>query len=83
MQKQVLLKTRETAVARLEHYKGLLGITGQETPAYSDLAVDVNAESALPADTIVTPIVLDVDVKLEDLSNHQSDSKGSTRTSVH
>lgn len=67
LQKQSVMKTRETTRFRLEHYKKLLGISS-DTPSYTDMPTDLTAESQLPVDTIVSDATIDVDVSLVDAS---------------
>ncbi|MFZ6009217.1 MAG: hypothetical protein ACOYXT_02620, partial [Bacteroidota bacterium] len=66
IQKQALLKTRENIQFRHDHYKELLGIGDPVVPAYTDMPTDLTIDSALPTDTIVSPMKEDVDVSLVD-----------------
>jgi len=66
--KQSLDKNRETAKKRLQHYSGLLGIQESDFPIPDtpQVPTDLNADSELPADTIIQDITPDVDVSLVD-----------------
>jgi hypothetical protein len=61
-----LLKSRETAAFRLQHYIDLLGNESVTVPGAPDLSPALTADSQLPADTIITTITTDVDEALAD-----------------
>lgn len=71
--KENLLKARETASFRLEHYAiDLLGNASVTIPAAPEIIAEtLTADSQLPLDTDITLIETDVDVSLED-----SDERG-------
>jgi hypothetical protein len=62
--KEGLLKSRETAALRLEHYNGLLSSDGITIPAPPTLDAEVNSESQLPVDTGINKIKVDADESL-------------------
>jgi len=66
LEKQALLKSRETAINKVTYYRSLLGITGSPIPGYKDMPAEIASESALPQDTIISPAIVDVDVTLVD-----------------
>ncbi|CAN5740775.1 hypothetical protein BH11BAC3_BH11BAC3_37690 [soil metagenome] len=71
IQKEALLKTRAIISTRLAHYQSLLGLASQPPPNYIDIPSGINADSTLPADTIINGIDINVDVK-----NVESDETG-------
>ena len=66
LEKQALLKSRDTAVFKLNYYQSLLGLSTQAVPPYVDLPEKVDSTSPLPQDTVLSPVVVDVDVSLVD-----------------
>jgi hypothetical protein len=64
--KEGLLKSRETAAVRLEHYNALLSTEAVAVPAPPTIDADVNSESQLPVDTAIVKFVPDVDQSLVD-----------------
>lgn len=64
--KENLLKARETASFRLQHYIDLLGNDSVTVPAPPTINATLTAESQLPADTGLSVIEADVDVSLVD-----------------
>lgn len=65
LQKQNLLKVRESTMAKMYYYESLLGIS-DHVDLYKDLPQEVNSESILPTTAIVCPTTVDVDVTLVD-----------------
>ncbi len=65
IQKQVLLKTVDTAISKLNYYQSLLGISST-IPNYIDLPQNIDAKSPLPPQPCLSPAVVDVDVSLVD-----------------
>jgi hypothetical protein len=61
-----LLKSRETAQKRLQHYLDLLGETGVTVGDPPSIPAEVDNNSLLPLDTIIKDIVPDVNVSLVD-----------------
>lgn len=61
-----LLKSRETAALRLEHYNALLSSEALAVPAPPTIDAEVNSESQLPIDTGIVKFVPDVDGSLVD-----------------
>jgi hypothetical protein len=59
--KENLVKTRETAAFRLQHYIDLLGNDSVTPPPSPTLSATLTAESQLPADTAIAVIETDVD----------------------
>ena len=68
--KDSLLKARETAEFRLQHYKDLLG-ESVTVPAFPTIEDELTAESQLPADTNIEKIETDIDESLV-----ESDERG-------
>ncbi len=64
--KEALLKSRETAEFRLKHYNALLSEEPLTIPDIQEIEADVNAESQLPADTSINKFETDVDESLVD-----------------
>jgi hypothetical protein len=64
--KENLLKARETAGFRLQHYIDLLGNESVTVPAPPTIAATLTADSQLPADTGIPTIETDVDESLVD-----------------
>jgi len=63
--KDNLLKVRETASFRLQHYlKDLLGNVSVTVPAVPTISATLTADGQLPADTTIATIRADVDVSL-------------------
>ncbi|MEO8763603.1 MAG: hypothetical protein ABI416_04915 [Ginsengibacter sp.] len=62
MQKQILLKSRDTSKAKLVYYQSLIGASNQIIPEYSDLPTAVDDNSKLPDDTVLSPALVSVDV---------------------
>lgn len=69
--KENLLKARETALLRLQHYIDLLGNESVTIPAEPSIDAALAADSELPADTSIQEIETDVDETLVD-----SDERG-------
>lgn len=65
--KENLLKARETASFRLQHYIDLLG-KDPTVPPEPTIEATLTADSQLPVDTSITKIKTDVDESLEDKS---------------
>ncbi|MFL9482875.1 hypothetical protein ACI6Q2_08860 [Chitinophagaceae bacterium LWZ2-11] len=66
LEKQVLLKSRETTINKIDYYQSLLGTTGEPIPGYKEIPPEITSDSVLPEDTIITPTIVDVDVTLVD-----------------
>jgi Tc toxin complex TcA C-terminal TcB-binding domain/ABC toxin N-terminal region/Neuraminidase-like domain/PA14 domain/Salmonella virulence plasmid 28.1kDa A protein len=64
--KENLLKARESAAFRLQHYIDLLGNDSVTVPAVPTISASLNADSQLPADTTIATIATDVDEALVD-----------------
>jgi hypothetical protein len=64
--KENLLKVRETAAFRLQHYIDLLGNDSVTVPSPPTISARLTADSQLPADTNIPEIETDVDVSLVD-----------------
>ncbi len=64
--KENLLKARETASFRLQHYVDLLGNESVTVPAAPTIGATLTADSQLPVDTRITTIETDVDESLVD-----------------
>ncbi|MBK8875112.1 MAG: hypothetical protein IPN13_14840 [Bacteroidetes bacterium] len=64
--KEGLLKSRETAAFRLEHYNALLSDEALTISAILPIDPALNAESQLPADTSIPLVTTDVDETLVD-----------------
>jgi hypothetical protein len=64
--KETLLKSRETAILKLNHYTGLLKPEVISVALQPPLDADVNSESQLPPDTQVSMLQTDVDGSLVD-----------------
>ncbi|MCP4398170.1 MAG: hypothetical protein GY801_12845 [bacterium] len=64
--RQSLVKSRETAIFRLQHYIDLLGNDSITVPGIPELSSNLTADSQLPADTIIPTIETDVDESLVD-----------------
>jgi hypothetical protein len=62
--KESLLKTRETASFRLQHYIDLLGNESVTVPAEPIIEATLTADSQLPVDTSIPTIETDVDESL-------------------
>ncbi len=62
--RESLLKSRETAQFRLQHYIDLLGNDGITVPGIPELSSNLTADSQLPADTIIPTVESDVDESL-------------------
>ncbi|MET3934840.1 neuraminidase-like domain-containing protein [Arthrobacter sp. OAP107] len=63
--KENLLKTRVSAAMRLQHYVELLGET-IAVPVPPTISTTLNADSQLPADTLIAPVVTGADTVLSD-----------------
>ena len=63
-----LLKARQTASFRLQHYNDLLGNESVTVPAIPTVDATLKADSQLPADTSIPTIETDVDESLVDES---------------
>jgi len=61
-----LLKSREAAILRLQHHLGLLGNDGVTVPAEPSVDATLTADSALPMDTAIATVEVDVDASLVD-----------------
>ena len=61
VQKDALLKSRQTTQTRLEHYTRLLGIKDFKIPAYADLPAGIDSQSPIPVDTYLPDIKEEVD----------------------
>jgi len=59
-----LLKSRETTEFRLQHYTDLLGNESVTVPAVASIDATLTADSQLPEDTNIEPIEIDVDDSL-------------------
>lgn len=64
--RESLLKARDSAVMRIEHYAGLLGHDGFTVPAAPAIAATLTADSQLPVDTSIAALETDVDESLVD-----------------
>lgn len=64
--KENLLKARETAKFRLQHYTDLLGNETVTVPAEPTISATLTADSQLPVDTSIAKIETDVDESLMD-----------------
>lgn len=64
--KEGLLKSRETAAFRFDHYNALLSEEVIAIPAHLTIDAELNADSQLPADTRINEIMPDVDESLAD-----------------
>ncbi|HEX5151234.1 MAG TPA: hypothetical protein VFW07_07280 [Parafilimonas sp.] len=61
IQKDALLKSRQTAQTKLEHYTQLLGIKDFKIPTYTDLPAGIDGQSPIPVDTYLPDIKEEVD----------------------
>ncbi len=66
--KESLLKSRETAEVRLQHYTDLLGNESVSVPTEPSIETRLTSDSQLPGDTNIQIIETDVDVGLVDSS---------------
>lgn len=64
--KEALLKSRETAAFKFAHYNALLSDEAIQLPDPPELETNLNAESQLPADTTIPIIEVDADDALVD-----------------
>lgn len=67
--KEHLLKTRDTARLRADHYNGLLNREALAIPAPPTVTAELTGASALPTDTTITDVVTDVDNGLVDFED--------------
>ncbi|MEI6050663.1 MAG: hypothetical protein WCS03_17335 [Bacteroidota bacterium] len=66
IQKQSLLKSRDTSKTKLNHYQQLLGMTGTNVPEPPALPENPDSTSMVPTDIILAPASPQVDVSLVD-----------------
>lgn len=62
--REILIRARTSARFRMRHFENLLGNELVEIPSVPTLAATLNADSALPADTVIPTIATDVDDEL-------------------
>ncbi|MCP4935898.1 MAG: hypothetical protein GY927_17235, partial [bacterium] len=62
--RQNLVKSRENAIFRMQHYIDLLGEDSVQIPGIPELSKELTVDSQLPVDTIIPTIETDVDESL-------------------